>query len=285
MLTLEDARQELAEYIQNKIERTNTNNPRANKGVLYYVEDELDSIKTVAIAFDIIQLQFQKTASDNPPGECKLTAASTMIGDHVLSQDDERSLFDAWERNIKVGDLHIEAFYNLGYIDIYYPPKEEEEPEDLEDPLKVYTKRKRFIRDDDSRCHIVIPTRKWTDLRDVNTTFIRHALRGSTTSKPDPITWEHNTQKVGEEDKDIVKRSKERINPEAKWINAVNKLQRTPWKINSRVLKALNENKHNFVSPTPVGEPDDPKEIARISKQTQLDYTCLLYTSPSPRDS
>ena len=67
------------------------------------------------------------------------------------------------------------------------------------------------------------------------------------------------------------------------------------------MLKALNENKHNFVSPNPVGEHNDPKEIARISKQTQLDYTiakaqqlekapefyqyCLLYTSPSPRDS
>ena len=172
MLTLEDARQELAEYLQNKIDKTNTNNPRyANKGALYYIEDELDPIKTITVAFDIIQLQFQKTASDNLPGECKLTATSTMIGEHILSKSDERSLYDAWERSIKVGDLHIEAFYNLEYIDIYYPPKEEEneiDPEDLEDPLEIYAKKKkgRFIRDDDSRCHIVIPTRKWTDLKD-----------------------------------------------------------------------------------------------------------------------
>ena len=201
-----------------------------------------------------------------------------MIGDHVLSQSDERSLYDAWERNIKVGDFHVEAFYNLGYVNIYYPPKAKKElnAEELEDPLAVYAMKKKkmgYIRDDDFRCHVIIPTRKWTDLKDVNTTFIKHALRGSTLFKPEPITWEHNTQMVGEEEKDIIKRSKDKINPEAKWINAVNKLQRTAWKINDRVLKALNENKHNFVSPTPVAESDDPKEIARISKQTQLDYT------------
>ena len=260
MLTLEDAREELAFYIQDKIDGVNVDNPKANRGAKYYISNGLNPEHTIAVAFDIIQLQFQKTASDNPPGECKLTATSTMIGEHILPADENLSLFERWERSIKVGDLHIEAFYNLGYIDIYYPPQLEDEKD-----------RKRFIKDDDPRCHIINPTRKWTDLKDVNTIFIRHALRGSVPEKPAII--EKSTQLVGEEEKDIVKRSKEKIDPDAKWVNAVNKLQRTAWKINDRVLKALNDNKKNFVSPIPIAEPEDPKEIARISKQTQLDYT------------
>ena len=53
----------------------------------------------------------------------------------------------------------------------------------------------------------------------------------------------------------------------------------TPRHIVEAAKKALDENKHHYTPPT--GLPELRKSI---SKNFELKYNCLLYTSPSPRD-
>ena len=113
----------------------------------------------VAISFEILQLSFTKATSDNPAGECRLTAVSSLIGNHIAIPDEERGLFDNWELSVRIGDLFVEAYYNCGFVDLYYPQ----------------------IR---NGCHIVSATRKWTDIEPIDTTFLKYNLRGTVTQLP-----------------------------------------------------------------------------------------------------
>ena len=234
---------EVVDYLIEKL----TQPGKPSTGVAYlkdnHTEDKITEL--VAISFEILQLSFTKAASDNPAGECRLTAVSSLIGTHVMIPDEERGLFENWELSVRIGDLFIEAYYNCGFVDLYYPQ----------------------IRDG---WHIVSATRKWTDIEPIDTTFLKFNLRGTVTTKPPAI--EGPVQMQTEEEKPIVKGSKNSFPLNSTWVKSINKLQQTGWKINKPVLQAMQASESSFVSYKEV-EDNDAKEKKRRSKVIEWKYT------------
>ena len=58
------------------------------------------------------------------------------------------------------------------------------------------------------------------------------------------------------------------LDPYAPWVQAINKLQQTEWKINTPVFEAMVANKDLFVSQEPVLD-NDAKELKRRSKMVE----------------
>ena len=59
------------------------------------------------------------------------------------------------------------------------------------------------------------------------------------------------------------------IDPYAPWVQALNKLQQTAWKINKPVYNAMIENKDLFLSTDPIKD-NDAKELKRRSKMVEV---------------
>ena len=183
---------EVVDYLAEKIESVNVDNPKANSGAKHLKKnDKLNNLhEVVAIAFDIIQQSFTKATSDNPAGECRLTAISSLIGTHIMVKDEERNLYENWELAIRIGDLLIEAYYNCGFVDLYYPQMRNSH-------------------------HIVLATNKWTEIEPIDTTFLRYNLRGTVMEKPDHISGPMQMQ--AEEEKPIIKGNKQPFELDRKW--------------------------------------------------------------------
>ena len=239
---------EVVDYIVERIDKPG----RPSDGIAYikehFTEEKITEL--VAISFEILQLSFTKATSDNPAGECRLTAVSSLIGTHIMIPDDSLTLYENWALSVRIGDLFIEAYYNTGFVDLYYPQ----------------------IR---SGWHIVLATNKWTEIEPIDTTFLKYNLRGTVTERPDPIKGA--SQRQTEEDKPIIKGSRRLFDLDQPWLRAMNKLQRTGWKINSRVLKAMQENEKDFISFEKV-EDNDAKEQKRRSKVIEWKYTIAKAT-------
>ena len=240
---------EVVQYIDQKIATVNVNNPKANAGAKYLKEnyEDGDTPRLVDIAFQIIQMGFTKSSSETPAGEAKLTATSSGIGYALIPRDLNLGIFDTWERDIRLGDLVVEAFYNTGFVDLYYPKM-----------------RNGF--------HIVLATSKWTDLAEIDTSTIKHNLKGTVEEKPPLI--EGITQMQTHEETLIIKGKSidDKIDVDSTWVKAMNKLQRTEWKINKRVLEAMQASQDDFVSHEPV-EDNKKKEQKRRSKLVEWALT------------
>ena len=162
---MSNALTEVVSYIVEKLHKTNTNNPKANAGCVHILDHyEVDEIsRLVDMSFQIIQMQFTKATTETPAGETRLTTVSSAIGNRICKLDENDGIFTKWEREVRVGDLFIEAYFNTGYVDLYYPK----------------------MRDG---FHIVSATSKWTDLWEIDTETIVNNLKGTVTHKPEPIT-------------------------------------------------------------------------------------------------
>ena len=246
-----NALQEVVDYLENKISTVNVNNPKANAGAKHLALAEIDIYRATSLAFDVIQQCFTKVSSDSPAGECKLTHVSTMLGINITKQDKDNGLFEEWKKNVTVGDLFIEAFYNLGFIDLYYPQR-----------------RDSF--------HVVLATNKWTDLRDIDKTVLKHTLRSTQFTKPERISG--SVQAHNLEEKPIIKgnRIRERNQDigelDKPWLRAIDKLQRTGWQINRPVFEAMKAARDNFISFEPIKD-NKEKEVRRCSKVVEFSYT------------
>ena len=199
----------------------------------------------VQSSFEILQLSFTKVASDNPAGECRLTAVSSLIGVNIMIPDEELGLYDTWKQSVRVGDLFIEAYYNCGLVDLYYPQ----------------------MRDSH---HIVLATKKWTDIEPIDTTFLKYSLRSSTPDKPVNISGP--TQMHVEEEKPIIKNSKKQFNLDKNWVRAVDKLQQTGWRVNKKIFDAMKDSEKDFISFQEIKN-NDAKEQKRRSKNIEWRYT------------
>ena len=235
---------EVVEYLLKKIQDVNVNNPKANAGAVYLrntYEDE-DISRLVDASLQIIQTLFTKSTSETPAGEARLTTVSSSIGFNLIPRDEDLGIYHTWERDVRLGDLFVEAYYNTGLIDLYYP--------------RV---RNGF--------HVVSVTSKWPELDSINMETIKHNLKGTVETKPPNITSMIQMQ-THEEELVIKGKSKEdTLDPDATWVKAINKLQQTKWTINNRVLKALLDNVDNFISYDPIlGKDNKPKELKRRSK-------------------
>ena len=240
---------QVKEYILQKTSNVNVNNPKANQGAKYLAENytEEEILQHVDTSFQIIQLQFTKSTSETPAGEARLTTVSSGIGYHVCKREEELGIFSQWDLDVRVGDLFIEAYYNTGFIDLYYPR----------------------IR---NGFHIVSATNKWTDLEDIDTSTIIHSLKGTVEIKPHPI--EGMMQMHAHDEYPVIKGkgANDSLDTRSTWVKAINKLQRTSWRVNERVLTAMLKHEDKFISREKVLR-NKPKEQKRRSKLIEWSFT------------
>ena len=189
----------------------------------------------------------------DPAGIAKLTLVSTRIGHEVASR-----LFDdklEWRDEVRLGDAFIEAFYQLGYIDIKYP-----KIRDSSYTVELTEEGEEFIGElpeslDPYRLRGTVLEKP----KDITTLFQKHpSLKGLDIRYPIVKGWTA---------KDALSFMEMRDLP---CIIAANKLQQTPWRINEKVLEAvlqvdLTEDIDNC---------EDDLERERLkSKQLKLEYT------------
>ena len=237
-----NALDEVTDYLLAKINKVNIDNPKANAGAVYlrknFRDDDIERL--VDISFQLIQIHFTKSTSETPAGETRLTTVSSGIGNRICIHDEDEGIFTRWEKEVRLGDLFIEAYYNTGFVDLYYPR----------------------IRDG---FHIVSATSKWTDLAEIDMSTIINNLKGTVHVKPPLISGMMQMQTHDEEPVIKGRTADDTLDPDATWVKAINKLQRTEWQINKRVLEAMLRDKDDFISFKEI-EDNKPKELKRRSK-------------------
>jgi DNA-directed RNA polymerase len=242
--------EQISEYLIDKVSRVNPNNPKANSGAVLlrlYKEYKEDMPRLISVAFQTIQMRFTYDTSDSPAGTAQLTAVSTAIGQRIARVIKREPPGLPWNMHVRLGDLFIEAFFNCGYIDIYYPK----------------------TRD---TSYIVSATAKWIDLADIPEAMSRISLNHTVLNRPKKLT-----NIMQEDNEPLIKNWTEEDNPEfltmieTPWVKSINNLQRTGWRINQRIYDALIENKDMFVSSEPI-EDNDAKEMKRRSKNVEWGF-------------
>jgi len=220
------------------VDGININNPKANSGgVLLKLHKNYKEDMDIFVnsALQTIQILFTKDTSDSPAGTAQLTNTSFKIGQHIhrLLKRDKLP----WSMELRLGDLFVEGFYNCGFIDLYYPR----------------------IRDSS---HIISATPKWIELADLHEATTRINLTATRTTIPKSIT------SMVQNDRHLVIKNKlkdDHLDLKQPYINAMNKLQKTGWRINRKVYDALLNSKSTFLREEPY-ENNDVKEMKRRSK-------------------
>lgn len=220
----------MTEYLLEKVRRINVNNPKANSGGVLLklhknIEEDMDTL--VGIAFHTIQINFTKDTSNSPAGTAGLTQVSSAIGMHVHQYIKREPV--PWNMQVRLGDLFVEAFYNTGFVNIYYPK----------------------ARD---TSYIVSATTEWIKLAEIPAMLERMRLTGTHDVPSTRVI-------IKGDDRDY---AEDRL----PWTRAVNKLQAIGWRVNRRVLDALRANKDMFTSDEPVLD-NDAKEMKRRSKAVE----------------
>lgn len=150
----------------------------------------------------------------------KLTNLSKKIGQRILN--------DYYPDNIYlyVGDLFLEALFTLDYIDIKKPGGPFSNAS-----IEVHLK---------SNIETILP-----ELYSV----LPQSLQCTTETKP--FLTEDMWRTIGNYKGPVIKNTNKRdssINTHDIWITALDKMQRTPWKLNKRVFDAIVENSHLFIA-------------------------------------
>ena len=192
-------------------------------------------------SISILQMQFTKDTSSSPAGTTTLTNASTKIGQSVGRELDREPL--PWGSQVSIGDLFIEALYNLNFIELSYAKTR-------------------------NSCHVVSAAPRWFELGTIPPKGASFPLAATTTDRPIDIT--KMFQKINGVDRPVIKGRIESdpINKYAPWVIALNKLQQTEWVINKPVYQAMVDNRDVFVSEDPI-EDNDAKELKRRSKMVE----------------
>lgn len=210
---------------------------------------------------DYILLTHQKVSSMCSLDECGtkasggLTNISSSIGRDIMSTFGATYEQADWKSYLRLGDLMVEAFLQCGLLDVITPPPRSREPV--------------LVEIDSS----------WPS--DLPPEAVKRSLRGVFSSVPKDISGP--TQMIQYEGlglryhKKIIKRWNEKLDGkitkmlDQPWVSAMNKLQQTPWTINSQVLEIVRNNPHKFFS-----EKSRSKE--NISKRIDYDYTITKAT-------
>ena len=222
---------DIKKYLIEKVDKTIVNHPKANAGAALLklnktYKDDLDNLLIETIK--IIQRLFIKTNNGSMPGESPLTNMSMKIGKKVYSMINREPV--TWEQELRLGDLFIEALYNLGYIDLSYPA----------------------IR---NSSHMVHAGPRWVELRDMPSFTDSIKLTATTLHKPADLK-EHGEQKS------VVKHGG-KYELHTPFTRAINRLQQTKWRINTKVFNALKK-ANGFTSSK--REKNQSKEEKRRSK-------------------
>ena len=206
------------------------------------------------VALDTLEVYISRNnPPSDPAGVAKLTLVSTRIGNEIASRLFDNKLI--WKDAVRLGDLFVEAFYQLGYIDIKYPKIKNSSYtiEFTEEGLEFVSELPSEL--DPYRLRGTVLTKP----KDITTLMQKHpALQGLDIRYPIVKGW-------GAEEATCFLSMKD-----MPCIQAANKLQQTPWKINQRVLDAV----HGVDLTQEIEACEDPLELERLkSKELKLSYT------------
>ena len=250
------AYKEIADYLRKKLLSTYPNHPKANTGAVLlklYDSFDVEAEALVMLAITTLELNFRQHSSSNPAGESTLTNSSFSIGKRVSKQIHREPL--PWEMCVKLGDVFIEALFNCDFIDITY-----ERTAKSKYKLKVLG--------------------KWAQLADIPEELKKFTINGTSIRKPKDIYnvfQSYHTIANIHKEQSVIKNWTEEDNQRfiknlgKPWVNSINKIQQMGWSINKRVLKAILDNKNNFIS-TEVVEDNDAKEQKRLSKLVEFSF-------------
>ena len=216
---------------------------RNHKGAELLIKHEHFDTKIeeiMAEAIQLLQREFTKT-STTASAQCKLTAVSTLIGEMATAK---LGLYDRaskegveWWDIVKVGDLILESFLQCGYININYT---------------------HFDPDEKMYCYIVTWTDDWPGIDDIDATLF---IRGSTIKKPETLEFRNPMTGLPTIKNMYNEKLFDGLSNKA-FFKAGSKLQQTAWKINTRVLDTIIENRNKF-------------DLTNKSKKTEYDLITL----------
>ena len=161
--------------------------------------------------------------------KCKLTNVSISIGKRIISIISSPKLHD-WKEEVRVGDLMVETFYQLGFIDVKRPAYKSSLPVEIE-LLKEF------------------PT-------ELPPEYVKMVLHGTWSSRPRHINRLEQVIQFDSESprytKAIMKRWDEKLDGlfksllNTKAIRALDKLQQVGWRIDKDILDAILKNPELF---------------------------------------
>ncbi len=201
-------------------------------------ENELETKKLVLDALTILQYHFRKT-STSESATCKLTAASCAIGKNVLLHKGKELGFRA---DVTIGDFVLEGFYECGYIKIVRAPTE----------AQIAWEKNPIGKRPFSRAPYMIETSKrWKEIGSLPDVVVNELIQNTAFKKIKKVhsLYQDNGYPVIKHwgfDRD--KEFKELL--DEPFIKAINKLQKTAWKIDTEILEAVENNKDKFVKET-----------------------------------
>jgi len=238
------ALQEIVDYLVNRVDGVSPARRRPHlAGLLLRLSvDYSERMEDYVLkSISILQMQFTKDTSSSPAGTTTLTNASTKIGQSVGRELDREPL--PWGSQVSIGDLFIEALYNLNFIELSYAKTR-------------------------NSCHVVSAAPRWFELGSIPPKGTSFPLAATTTEKPKDIT--KMFQNINGSNRPVIKGRLEgdSINRYAPWVQAINKLQQTAWTINKPVYEAMVANRDVFISEEPVDD-NDAKELKRRSKMVE----------------
>ena len=236
------------------------NQSRASHGVKLlnkYPESHKRLQEFVLVAHAAITSQAK---SVNDKTLCKLTVTSIAIGKRILTSLTNSRRHD-WKDQVRLGDLFIEAYYRLEYVDIIKPEFKSIKPVEI------------IILD-------TFPT-------ELPKAVAKMTLHGVWSERPRDINRAEQIIQFKRDShkfvKGIVKRWDEVLDGSfkellgTKAIKAVNKLQQVPWVINKDILKAVSENPYLFYK-------ENDKSPENMSKKIDYVYTIAKATALSEVD-
>ena len=211
----------VVEYIKCRCESDYQGRPHEGARIInnymhYGADIELLTVRAVAAASSAFQRARKKSG-----GAFKLTNTSLTVGLHVITGLGVTNTNHT--ELLRVGDLFMEAFFQLGFISI------EREYEGYRAPY--------VIRLEDS----------WATLGDLPPEYEGKTLIGTSFSRFNDITSLRNELTKRPYIKRMSSESDFSQVIDAPFVNALNKLQQTPWRLNTKLLGALEENIHNFL--------------------------------------
>ena len=185
----------------------------------------------------------------NGVASCKLTTTSIAIGDKIISTFSKSSRIN-WKDSVRMGDLFVEAFYQLGYVDIVKPPVKSKKPVEI----VILDKFPTDIPEEPEKMQLQgVWSSKPKDINRLDQ-IIRFTHDGIRFVKPVIKRWD-----------DVLDGPfKELLHTPA--IQAVNKLQQVGWCIDTDVLSAVANNPGKFYSETDTSS-------SNLSKKIDYKYT------------
>jgi len=233
--------EEVANYLRERVEKVNPNNPKANSGAVllkFYSKFNEEAEKVVVMATDIIQAFFSRDTRAVPAGKAKLTALSTRIGSTITKYITKETM--SWRNEICLGDLMLEAFLQRGYIKIFRDPG--------------------FSELDKDAPFMVEPTSYWAEINIIPIAEDRDVLVATHHNEPVEI---NNLFRGG---RPIIKGWDDENSKEFNrllnrpFVNAANKLERQAWKVNKKLYDVINSKLLDILP----NIPDMPEEGSKL---------------------